>query len=94
MSMDSWSLHPYLLLYVANVSTMHIICVIQIISQFKERGQRSGIDTIKHHQWENDNFTIRYHKRKPSGQPFSSRWPQGIKNRRAQKHNKNMTEIT
>ena len=30
------------------------------------------------YQWESDNFTIRHHKRQPRGQPFPSRWPQGI----------------
>ena len=30
------------------------------------------------YQWESDNFTIRHRKREPSGQPFPSRWPQGI----------------
>ena len=30
------------------------------------------------YQWESDNFTIRRHKREPRGQPFPSRWPQGI----------------
>ena len=31
------------------------------------------------YQWESDNVEIRHHKREPSGQPFPSRWPQGIK---------------
>ena len=30
------------------------------------------------YQWESDNFTIRHHKREQIGQPFPSRWPQGI----------------
>ena len=31
------------------------------------------------YQWESDNVTIRHHKQEPRGQPFPSRWPQGIK---------------
>ena len=31
------------------------------------------------YQWESDNVTIRHHKREARGQPFPSRWPQGIK---------------
>ena len=30
------------------------------------------------YQWECDNITIRHHKRESRGQPFPSRWPQGI----------------
>ena len=30
------------------------------------------------YQWESDNVKIRHHKREPRGQPFPSRWPQGI----------------
>ena len=46
------------------------------------------------YQWESNKLTTRHHKREPKGQPFPSRWPQGNKNRRAQKHNKHTTEIT
>ena len=50
------------------------------MTSIKERGQRSGIDTIKHHTWPRIpmDVTIRHHKREPRGQPFHSRWPQGI----------------
>ena len=34
------------------------------------------------YQWESDNFTFSHHKREPRGQPFPSRWPQGIWDRR------------
>ena len=49
----------------------------------KERGQRSGIDTIKPtpdrgFQLESDTFTIRHHTRETRGQPFPIRGPQGI----------------
>ena len=30
------------------------------------------------YQWEIYNFTIRHHKLEPRGQPYSSRWPNGI----------------
>ena len=30
------------------------------------------------YQWESDKFKIRHHKQEPRGQPFPSRWPQGI----------------
>ena len=30
------------------------------------------------YQWESDNVTIRHHKGEQRGQPFHSRWPQGI----------------
>ena len=30
------------------------------------------------YQWESHKFTIRHHQREPKGQPFFSRWPQGI----------------
>ena len=47
-----------------------------------ERGQRSGIDTIKYHtcqgyQWESNKLTIGHHKREPRGQPLPNRLPQG-----------------
>ena len=45
------------------------------------------------YQWVSDNFTIRHHKRERRGQPFPSDHKASI-NRRAQKHNKNKTEIT
>ena len=41
---------------------------------------------------ESDKHTIKHHKREPRGQPFPSRWPQGI-NRPMRKHNKHKTEI-
>ena len=44
------------------------------IKSKKEGKDQESIDTIKHHTWwESDNFTIRYHKREPRGQPFPSR---------------------
>ena len=38
-------------------------------------------------------LTNRHHRREPKGQPFPSRWPQGINKQRARKHNKHKTEI-
>ena len=45
------------------------------------------------YQWESGNPTIRHHKQEPRGQPFPSRWSQGINKRGAWKH-KNKTKIT
>ena len=33
----------------------------------------------KNTTWESDKNTIKHHKQEPRGQPFPSRWPQGIK---------------
>ena len=40
------------------------------------------------------NCTIRHHKRELRGQPFPSRWPQGINKQRRTKAKQNKTEIT
>ena len=45
-------------------------------------------------RWERDNVTIRHHKLEPRGQPFPSRWPQGINKQTCMKAQQNKAEIT
>ena len=50
-------------------------------SKKKGKDQKSIQSCTTHdpgYRWESDNFTIRHNKWEPRGQPFPSRWPQGI----------------
>ena len=59
------------------------------ISKSKKEGKdqesiQSSTTPDPGYQWENDNVTIRQHKRELRGQPFPSRWPpQGINKQKA-----------
>ena len=45
------------------------------------------------YQWESDNVTNTHHKQEPRGQPFPSRWPQGINKQTCMKAKQNKKEI-
>ena len=70
-------------------------CYKEIFKGFKSKKEGEDQESIQpsttpdpRYQWESDNITIRHHKQEPRGQPFPSRWPQGINKQSAWKHNK------
>ena len=59
-------------------NTMVLSSTIIIVSKNDRVWPESNTTPDPGYQWEIDNVTIRHHKREQRGQPFPSRWQQGI----------------